>query len=129
MNGEQLSIDVTPSPNAVGRWTVDHEIESYRKLMGEDTAERQRALAKVAKDCTCGRQETADAKARNENLKPKRLLGWEHVPGCNSYSRRQPKLARISPEEQLDRYEHQQRVDQLRDALADARAEEGEPPC
>lgn len=127
MNGEQLSIEVTPAPNAIGRWTVDHEIETYRRLMGDETVERQRQLARDSKDCTCGKQEEANVKALAEDMKPKKLLGWEHIPGCNSYSRRQPKLARISQEEQLERYEHQQKVDHLRDALADARAEEGDP--
>jgi hypothetical protein len=122
---EQLRIEVAPAPNAVGRWTLEHELEAYAAAVGRDALTRQQELARAARECTCGRQETADKEARAEGRRPKRLLGWEHKPGCNSFTAQNPKLApRISVKEQAARYEEERRVDQLRQALARSRAEE-----
>jgi len=121
---EQLQIEVAPAPRAIGRWDVDHEIAAYRKTMGDDALDRQKRLAEQAKECTCGEQAKADAEAIKDGKKSKKLLGWEHKPGCNSYARPNPKLVpRISAAEQQARYEEERRVDQLRDALARAREE------
>jgi hypothetical protein len=123
-DAEQLQIEVAPAPNAVGRWDVDHEIGAYRRLMGDEALVRQQRLAEQAKECTCGRQAAADALAAREERRPKRLLGWEHKPGCNSYIKQSPKLSpRISMKEQEERYLAEHRADQLRDALARAREE------
>lgn len=109
MKGEQLKIPVPAAPEAIGRWDREHETAAYRAAMGESALARQQRLAELAKECTCGKQTEADAAAVKDDRRSKRLLGWEHKPGCNSYSRRNPKLARMSDDEQITRYEEARR--------------------
>ena len=122
---EQLQIEVAPAPNAIGRWNLEHELDAYGAALGGEALERQKRLAKEARECTCGKQEAADKKAEEVGERKRTLQGHQHLPGCNSYRREAPKLIRsISGAEQKARYEEQKRVDDLQQALARMRAEE-----
>lgn len=115
----QTKIEVASAPNAVGRFEAKHEIEAYRDTMGDEATERQRELAVKARDCTCEAQAKADEAAKADGKKPRRLLGHQHRPGCNSYRKLSQSSPRISLDEQAKRFH----ANELEGALAKARKE------
>lgn len=83
---DQLAIEVPPS-GGIARFTADDEIAAYRTMFGEDKTREQMELAKKAHECTCGKQQAADQARAVEKLKPKKIQGAQHLPGCPRYTK------------------------------------------
>lgn len=83
---DQLAIDVPPS-GGIARFTADDEIAAYRAMFGEEKTRAQMEAAKKANECTCGKQKAADEVRAREQLKPKKIQGAQHLPGCPRYTK------------------------------------------
>lgn len=83
---DQLAINVPPS-GGIARFTADDEIAAYRAQFGEDKTREQMEAAKRANECTCGKQAAADTVRRADDLKPKKIHGSQHVPGCPRFTK------------------------------------------
>jgi hypothetical protein len=102
---DQLSIDVPPAPGAIGRWTTDDEIAAYRRLVGEQAAERQRKLAEEAGECSCGVQSKEASDAAIEGRRARKVAGHLHSPGCRARRELGNGRVKISEDEQQRRYD------------------------